>query len=71
MPFDQQGYARDTAESTATEKTPGAAEAFAAVFLLLVIWGTCVALWGLPGLYLPAVAATPVMMLTILRITLG
>ncbi|KZY48065.1 hypothetical protein A3731_07145 [Roseovarius sp. HI0049] len=41
------------------------------VLLVLAAWAAAVVTWGLPGLYIPAVALVPVCMLTIVRITLG
>lgn len=41
------------------------------ILLVLAAWVVAVVTWGLPGLYIPAVAMVPVCMLTIVRITLG
>ena len=41
------------------------------LLLVLAAWAAAVVTWGLPGLYIPAVAMVPVCMLTIVRITLG
>ncbi|MEQ8898790.1 MAG: hypothetical protein RID23_17035 [Roseovarius sp.] len=41
------------------------------LLLVLAAWAAAVVVWGLPGLYIPAVALVPVCMLIIVRITLG
>lgn len=38
---------------------------------LILVWACAVAIWGLPALYLPAVAAVPVMFVFLILITLG
>lgn len=38
---------------------------------LIALWGLSFATWGVPGLYLPAVAAVPVVMILLLTITRG
>jgi len=43
----------------------------AGALLLIVLRGGSVALFGLPGLYLPAVVLTPLMVALILRFTWG
>lgn len=43
-------------------------------YLLLALlsgWGCAVLLWGLPALYLPAVAATPLVLLVLVLLTRG
>jgi len=42
-----------------------------AVLGFLALWGGSVALWGIPGLYLPAVALVPVIWTLLLLITRG
>lgn len=48
-----------------------------AAFLLFLalaavaLWGLSFATWGVPGLYLPAVAMVPVIMVTLLLVTRG
>ncbi|SLN30047.1 hypothetical protein RUM8411_01208 [Ruegeria meonggei] len=44
--------------------------AYSAVGLFL-LWGVLILLFGLPGLYMPAVAMVPVMFLILLRISRG
>ncbi|GAW33745.1 hypothetical protein RA2_00788 [Roseovarius sp. A-2] len=34
-------------------------------------WGTSIALWGIPGLYIPALALVPVMWVVLLIISRG
>jgi hypothetical protein len=41
----------------------------AVVLALVVLWAGAVVLWGVPGLYLPAVALVPVVWLTLLAIS--
>ncbi len=41
------------------------------VLALLLAWAGAVVLWGLPGLYLPAVVLSPVMLLTLVAIGRG
>ena len=38
---------------------------------LILLWACAVAIWGLPALYLPAVAAVPVMLTLLVLITQG
>ena len=72
MPFDLQGYAQDTAATETATNTEGhPVWLYVGLFLLLGLWGISVAIFGLPGLYMPAVIATPVMFGIILRITTG
>ena len=72
MPFDQQGYALNNIATTSVvsgDENP--VWIYAGLFLLLAIWGISIAVFGLPGLYIPAVIATPVVLVAIIRITLG
>jgi fatty acid desaturase len=41
------------------------------VLAALVAWGSCIVIWGLPGLYLPALALVPVIWVALILITLG
>ena len=41
------------------------------VLVLLAAWGTSVAMWGIPGLYIPALAMVPVMWVVLLLISRG
>jgi len=41
------------------------------ILLLLVLWGAAVALFGLPALYLPAVVASPLVLVVLVLISIG
>jgi len=41
------------------------------VFLFLAAWGVSIALWGIPGLYIPALAMVPVIWVALLVISRG
>lgn len=41
------------------------------VFLFLTLWAGAVVTWGLPGLYIPAVAMVPVIFVGLMVITRG
>jgi len=47
-----------------------AAKIFLTIFLGLCLWGLSFAVFGLPGLFLPAVALTPVVLATLVLISL-
>ena len=40
-----------------------------AILVLALIWGTAVAVFGLPALYLPAVVASPLMLVMLVAIS--
>lgn len=42
-----------------------------AVVVFLALWGTSIALWGVPGLYIPAVIMVPVIWVGLLLISRG
>lgn len=42
-----------------------------AVLIALVAWGASFYTWGVPGLYMPAVAAVPVMYILLVLISRG
>lgn len=44
---------------------------FLAILAALVLWGIAIMLWGLPGLFVPAVVLTPVVFLLLLAISRG
>ncbi|KPA20089.1 MULTISPECIES: hypothetical protein [unclassified Shimia] len=44
---------------------------YALVLLIVVLWGTSIALFGIPGLYIPAVCAVPVIGIILLMISRG
>ncbi len=41
------------------------------ILAALVAWGLCIVVWGVPGLYLPALALVPVIWIAMIAITLG
>ncbi|SHK87306.1 hypothetical protein SAMN05444414_10242 [Roseovarius marisflavi] len=41
------------------------------VVVFLALWGTSIALWGVPGLYIPAVIMVPVIWVGLLLISRG
>jgi Mn2+/Fe2+ NRAMP family transporter len=41
------------------------------VLVVLAGWGTSIALWGIPGLYLPALAAVPVIWVVLILMARG
>lgn len=45
--------------------------AWGLVILLVALWGTSIVMFGLPGLFLPAVGAVPVIVAILLLITWG
>ncbi|MDY6859051.1 MAG: hypothetical protein SWN98_06910 [Pseudomonadota bacterium] len=49
----------------------GIAFTYFLVAAAVALWGLSFATWGVPGLYIPAVAAVPVMMVLLLWITRG
>ncbi len=48
-----------------------AAKILLTILVALVAWGLCVFFWGVPGLYLPALALVPVIWIALVTITLG
>ncbi len=48
-----------------------AAKIIVVILLALVAWGLCIFFWGIPGLYIPAVALVPVIWIALITITLG
>lgn len=49
----------------------GAGWVFAGIALIAALWATSVALFGIPGLYMPAVGAVPVIFLVLVLISRG
>jgi hypothetical protein len=41
------------------------------VLVALAAWGVCIFLWGIPGLYLPALALVPVVWAALIAISMG
>ncbi|KII12700.1 hypothetical protein [Phaeobacter sp. S60] len=48
-----------------------ATKALLAILLYVLLWGLAVAIWGLPALFLPAVAKTAIMFVILVSITRG
>lgn len=48
-----------------------AARILLTILVALVAWGLCIFFWGIPGLYLPAVALVPVVWGALIAITMG
>ena len=58
--------AAGTTKTTATEKA-----LFLAVLVALLAWGLAIFTWGVPGLYIPALAMVPVMYGILILISRG
>ncbi len=52
-------------------KVPGLVWTYAVLALVVALWGTSVVLFGIPGLYIPAVALVPVIFAGLLLISRG
>jgi fatty acid desaturase len=64
----------DSQFANVTDRDPDEAAALPillAVLGLLVAWGVSIALWGIPGLYIPALAMVPVIWVALLVISRG
>lgn len=48
-----------------------AARILLVILVGLIAWGLSIFFWGVPGLYLPAVALVPVVWIALLAITVG
>ena len=61
------------ADNAATGKSETRRDAMIILATLgaLVLWGGAVALWGIPGLYIPALALVPVIWVLLLMVTTG
>ena len=66
-----------TPKPTADDETPRDPDAALVVpiviglLLFLALWGASIALWGIPGLYIPAVMMVPVIWVGLLLISRG
>ncbi len=68
----QTNTANTQADTTARDPEEAAvAPILLTVLVLLAAWGTSVAMWGIPGLYIPALAMVPVMWVVLLLISRG
>ncbi|MDA5558064.1 hypothetical protein [Shimia sp. MMG029] len=63
----------NTSSHTADHGTEitGAGWVYAGIALVAALWATSVVMFGIPGLYIPAVAAVPVIFLTLVLISRG
>ncbi|WP_113911038.1 hypothetical protein [Roseovarius dicentrarchi] len=57
--------------STKSSENMVAAKIILVIVLALVAWGASVFIWGVPGLYIPALALVPVIWIALVWITLG
>lgn len=48
-----------------------AAKIIVAIFLALVAWGMAIFVWGVPGLYVPALALVPVIYIALIAMARG
>lgn len=74
MPFDKTTLNEDLTQDSNRDDTtaePNLAPVYAALVLFVSAMVASVAFFGLPGLYVPAVFFVPVMMIILIRITLG
>ncbi|PVA10075.1 hypothetical protein DC366_10505 [Pelagivirga sediminicola] len=62
--------ARPSAETGSSENAV-ATRILLTILVALVLWGLCVFFWGVPGLYLPALALVPVVWIALIAITIG
>ena len=61
----------ETTTSTADAQDTSVARILLTVLALLAAWGASVVTWGIPGLYLPALAMVPVIWVILLIISRG
>ena len=62
----------DHADDTgSTSENARAAKIMVAILLLLVAWGMAIFVWGVPGLYIPAVALVPVIWIALITMAAG
>ncbi|MFK7939078.1 MAG: hypothetical protein AB8B82_06845 [Roseovarius sp.] len=71
MPFDQTTYTETLAASDTTDDKTMTRRLWAFAAVLVGLWGTSIAMFGIPGLYLPAVALVPCVMVMLIRLTRG
>ncbi len=58
-------------QRTASSENVVAAKILLTILVALVAWGLCVFMWGVPGLYVPALVLVPVIWIVLVTITLG
>lgn len=61
-------HAHDTGSKSEDAR---AAKIMVAILLLLVAWGMAIFVWGVPGLYIPAVALVPVIWIALITMAAG
>jgi hypothetical protein len=71
MPFDKTGYAEVLDRPATAETGPKLWPIYMGLFVFLAAMTASVLTFGLPGLFIPAVAMVPVMFVILIRITLG
>lgn len=71
MPYDQQGLATEATTDTNAHKNEATWPFFLVAALIVVGWAASVALFGVPGLYIPAVAAVPVIWALLIWVSMG
>lgn len=59
------------AAETSKKSITGELVAFLIALVLVALWGLSIFAFGVPGLYIPAVAAVPVIYVVLLIITVG
>lgn len=67
----QMDMADDTHAAPETNETLLAIKIFLTVVVALAMWGVAIFTWGVPGLYLPALALVPVLYLLLIVISRG
>lgn len=60
-----------TKTETRTDEDTVARKILITVLIALVAWGLAIAQWGVPGLYIPALAMVPVMYILLIWISRG
>ncbi|MFY0658933.1 MAG: hypothetical protein JXR15_00460 [Shimia sp.] len=63
--------ASDVSAPTTKTKLDPATWVWAGIALLVALWGTSIVMFGVPGLYIPAVALVPVVYLALILISRG
>lgn len=67
-----QTHAADGTNAAGATKTTATEKAlFLAVLVALLAWGLAIFTWGVPGLYIPALAMVPVMYVILILISRG
>ncbi|QGX97723.1 hypothetical protein EI983_05280 [Roseovarius faecimaris] len=74
MPFDKTEYTEELAQlevGSDTSESRAQTALYLVAAVLVTLWATSVALYGLPGLVLPALVMVPLMMVILVRLTRG